>query len=136
MVESLCSWIGGVDVGKTRSSYYDRERLVVTLGFLITPCNLARAGENPAGRVVRRALADVDVPSLRAAHHALADAVVLICWVHVYLLLYGLGTFQECRSSRRVAEGRSVGMLDSTHSLPTCQGATRWRQAEGDGGRH
>ena len=91
MVESLCSWIGGVDVGKTRSSYYDRERLVVTLGILITPCNLARAGENPAGRVVRRALADVDVPSLRAAHHALADAVVLICWVHVYLLLYGLG---------------------------------------------
>ena len=86
--------------------------------------------------MVRRALADVDVPSLRAAHHTLADAVVLICWVHVYLLLYGLGTFQECRSSRRVAEGRSVGMLDSTHSLPTCQGATRWRQAGGDGGRH
>ena len=61
------------------------------LGILLTPCNLTQAGENPAGRAVRRALADVDVPSLRAAHHALADAVVLICWVHVYLLLYGLG---------------------------------------------
>jgi len=48
-------------------------------------------GRTRPGRAVRRALADVDVPSLRAAHHALADAVVLICWVHVYLLLYGLG---------------------------------------------
>ena len=50
-----------------------------------------RAEKKPAGRSARRALADVDVPSLCAAHHALADAVVLICWVHVYLLLYGLG---------------------------------------------
>ena len=61
------------------------------LGILFTPCDLARAEKKPAGRSARRALADVDVPSLCAAHHALADAVILICWVHVYLLLYGLG---------------------------------------------
>jgi hypothetical protein len=33
----------------------------------------------------------IDDPSLCATFHALADAVVFICWVHVYLPLYGLG---------------------------------------------
>ena len=61
------------------------------LGKTVHPLQSGPPGGGHAGRAVG-ALADVDVPSLWcAALPALADAVVLICWVHVYLLLYGLG---------------------------------------------